>query len=131
MPAVFESIAITADPGYRPVAHYIALPGAPCRATVLRAIRSGRLPAVFVSTGWRVTEADWAAWMAGRCRPSIPPTVPSEVDAAVAALVAAAPPLTDAQIGVVARAVGDGLRATHRRDYDQDHTGVSARASEA
>ncbi|MFT3663254.1 MAG: helix-turn-helix domain-containing protein [Gordonia sp. (in: high G+C Gram-positive bacteria)] len=49
-----------------PIRHYLGLPGAPTRSTVICAIRNGELAAHFVGREYRIAERDFAAWIDSR-----------------------------------------------------------------
>lgn len=49
-----------------PLSFYIALPHAPSRATLIRAIRAGQLPAVRTASGYRIEPIDFARWAGAR-----------------------------------------------------------------
>lgn len=53
-----------------PLSHYVGLPGAPSRATMLRAIERGELAATYVGKTYRVRRDDFASWAASRRVPS-------------------------------------------------------------
>jgi hypothetical protein len=70
-------------------------------------IADGRLPAAKVASGWRIRESDIDALLARGSQPKQP-----SVDDLVAEIVAASPPLTDAQIDrIVAIIKSDGVMA--------------------
>lgn len=49
-----------------PLSFYTALPHAPSRATLLRAIRAGQLLAVRTASGFRIEPVDFVAWVETR-----------------------------------------------------------------
>ncbi|WP_270484910.1 helix-turn-helix domain-containing protein [Gordonia jacobaea] len=58
------------DTGDEPVSYFAIMPGAPSRATILRAIARGELDAVFVGKEYRITEQAFAAWLRARRVPA-------------------------------------------------------------
>ena len=78
--------------------------GAP--STLRGHIAAGRLPAVRVGGGLRIRRADLEAFAA----PVRPRSTDAAIDAAVAALVAAAPPLTVDQLDTVTTAFGAAVK---------------------
>lgn len=68
-PTDAELASILANPD-EPLSFFVALPGAPSRATMLRAIERGELAATYVGKTYRVRRDDFAAWAAARRVPS-------------------------------------------------------------
>lgn len=99
MPAVPEL-----TPEDFPLSAFSAAPGAPSKATLLRAIHANELVAVKVGREYRVTPESYADWQRRRRVPAseVAPELPVGVQDSVERLVAAAPPLTQTQIRVVA-----------------------------
>lgn len=93
------------------LAEYAALDGSPSVATMQRAIRQRKLPAVKVGREFRVRPTDFAAWMDSRRVPSPAAitAIPDEVRAAIADVVAAAPPLSQSQVRAAAHLLRERL----------------------
>ncbi len=88
----------------RPLAYYTALPGAPSRITMLRAIDAGRLRAVRHAAGYRVEPAEYASWIESR-RCIVGGSAATD-SALVDRIVAAAPELSPERAARIARLVG-------------------------
>lgn len=100
-----------------PLSHYAAVPHYPSRATMLRAIRCepGRPPLVATRVGgeYRVTPADFDAWLALRRVPANTSSSPLTPDMREWAeqVAAEAPALAPAQAAEVARILAGGATA--------------------
>lgn len=87
----------------------VAARGYACAATLRRRIHEGSLPARRVGNSFRVRLADVERLYPGASGAPSPAT--KDLEAVVAGVVAAAPPLTGAQIDGVVAAFGDALRS--------------------
>ena len=87
-----------------PLSYYTALPGAPSRITMLRAIDAGRLQAVRHAAGYRVEPTAYAHWIESRRYAVGGSTAAGSY--LVDRIVAAAPELTPERAARIARLVG-------------------------